>query len=605
RSFYTGDVWVEAVSNAEESGYVPGIFKISRDSADSATTFDLQVDYAVSGTAEVGKNYQEMSGTVTIPAGMESVEVEVVPVVDVQSREVTTIVLAILPTAYYTNHLASASLDIEKIQLPEGKNVWIAPEDGKASDASNWSLGRIPTETDTILLDWYSTAAMTWDADTSEELPDTVANWIQTEEYDNTVTFNTYKTGSFKAFTVTGDATLSGGSWKHRRDAGSRQNSPAGLFLVVEGDLVTEENFTFDGLGAGYGNQRGPSGTTHAFVGVSHGGQGGYSSEGPCYGSYLYPDDLGSTSTSTSTGNPGGGGLFNIVVNGTFTHDGTITVKGASAHSYCSHAGGSVYISAGSLLGTGIIDADCGVQAGKRPTGGGGRIAIYTDAESYSEFTNSFKGTITAASGMTTGPQTNAGEMQAFGANGTIYIASLDEDGERTMRLYNRGLAQTSRVDDYYKAAVIRSGETWELDKLILEQTGRVAVSSDGVLSLPSSDSIISDGHANNMVCLDGGSIEFTADGAENLLVADGFSIGVKSDTTLVQGIDINETWNLMFIADDMILAVDRLFNEKRCIPAGEYIVEEINDWADAAVATGEGTVIVLRDQAGTVLRIR
>jgi hypothetical protein len=107
------------------------------------------------------------------------------------------------------------------------------------------------------------------------------------------------------------------------------------------------------------------------------------------------------------------------------------------------------------------------------------------------------------------------------------------------------------------------------------------------------------------MVCLDGGSIEFTADGAENLLVADGFSIGVKSDTTLVQGIDINETWNLMFIADDMILAVDRLFNEKRCIPAGEYIVEEINDWADAAVATGEGTVIVLRDQAGTVLRIR
>ena len=74
RSFYTGDVWVEAVSNAEESGYVPGIFKISRDSADSATTFDLQVDYAVSGTAGRQK-FPEMSGTVTIPAGMESVEV--------------------------------------------------------------------------------------------------------------------------------------------------------------------------------------------------------------------------------------------------------------------------------------------------------------------------------------------------------------------------------------------------------------------------------------------------------------------------------------------------------------------------------------------------
>ena len=57
-------------------------------------------------------------------------------------------------------------------------NAWIAADAGNASVAENWSLGRIPAATDDILVDGdLSIAALTWDVDGANGLPDTVASW--------------------------------------------------------------------------------------------------------------------------------------------------------------------------------------------------------------------------------------------------------------------------------------------------------------------------------------------------------------------------------------------------------------------------------------------
>ena len=63
--FYNGDLSVARVSDANENGLVPGIFRISR----ADTAHDLTVTYTVDGTATPGQTFETLSGTATIPAG--------------------------------------------------------------------------------------------------------------------------------------------------------------------------------------------------------------------------------------------------------------------------------------------------------------------------------------------------------------------------------------------------------------------------------------------------------------------------------------------------------------------------------------------------------
>jgi acetyl esterase/lipase len=64
--------------NASEAGPDPGRFTITRNSQGG----DLMVTYTVSGTATAGDDYVALPGSVTIPAGQASAQVEVIPIDD-------------------------------------------------------------------------------------------------------------------------------------------------------------------------------------------------------------------------------------------------------------------------------------------------------------------------------------------------------------------------------------------------------------------------------------------------------------------------------------------------------------------------------------------
>lgn len=188
------------------------------------------------------------------------------------------------------------------------------------------------------------------------------------------------------------------------------------LNLTVAGHLSSDY--------LGYNSEEGPGnppGTTRG--GGSYGGYGGQNSSSPYgspYGDVYEPIYLGSGGDTTSPGYGGrGGGIIRLVVSNTLVISGSITANGENGKGNDNirgggGAGGSIWITAGSITGTGTITASGGtgtVRFGTiNPTGGGsgGRIAIYA-TQAYS-----FSGSIEAKGG--TGPLANGGP-------GTIYLS--------------------------------------------------------------------------------------------------------------------------------------------------------------------------------------
>jgi hypothetical protein len=121
--------------------------------------------------------------------------------------------------------------------------------------------------------------------------------------------------------------------------------------------------------------------------GGSYGGAGGVwdgSGSNPTYGSVTNPVQLGSGGSGDGGGTPGGngGGRVTLVISGLLTVDGAVRVDGAtgSGNVAGSGSGGSIKISAGTLAGSGTLEADGG---GSQAGGGGGRIAVYAATLSY------------------------------------------------------------------------------------------------------------------------------------------------------------------------------------------------------------------------------
>ncbi len=127
---------------------------------------------------------------------------------------------------------------------------------------------------------------------------------------------------------------------------------------------------------------------SYAAGGAGYGGAGGAGtgtvSGGQPYGSARRPTHLGSsggegTSGYASTRGGNGGGALRLVVPGVFLLDGLVSAKGEDGSGdYCSGgAGGSIWIDAGELTGTGSLSADGGAAGTGAGGGGAGRIAVY------------------------------------------------------------------------------------------------------------------------------------------------------------------------------------------------------------------------------------
>ena len=284
-----------------------------------------------------------------------------------------------------------------------------------ASDAANWAGGRPGTD-DTVVLDSTTNKNMIWDAG-SNGLPDTVAAWRQTAGYAGTVTIQTvYGATGFTNFTISGDATISGGTLTHKANTtyeGYR------LAMTVNGNLTIGTNASIGTLGLGYIAGYGPGSSGGA---ATHGGVG-YGGSYNVYGSIFAPVNLG------SGGNNAGGGAIRLIVGGTLTHYGTITASTPTGSS--TGAGGSIYITAGAIAGspTGVIKANGTPDGSSYSGGGGGRVSV-----------------ILTNAGATF--STYSGGMQAYGgwvgsrsgAAGTVYKETAAQGtGHGTLIIDNAG----------------------------------------------------------------------------------------------------------------------------------------------------------------------
>jgi len=199
------------------------------------------------------------------------------------------------------------------------------------------------------------------------------------------------------------------------------------LHLTVLGNMTVYPNGMIEVTGKGYGRNAGPGAGTMSGCGGG-GGYGGFGSDGYCYGDF-YPGGsrYGSISEPNALGSGGGGdennagsggGIIRLTVGGVLTVGGTIRSNGTNGgiHAEGGGSGGSIWLTVGTLAGSGIISANggngntycdygrCGYGGG----GAGGRIALYC-------YSNFFEGTISV----------DGGTGYESGEEGTIFVDKL------------------------------------------------------------------------------------------------------------------------------------------------------------------------------------
>jgi RHS repeat-associated protein len=269
----------------------------------------------------------------------------------------------------------------------------------------------------------------------------------------------------------------------------------AGFHVTVIGGLTVESGSWISAGGKGYAAESGPGYGYHGSsysgaTGAGHGGLGGISradgvAAGSSYGSVSEPSDFGSGGGNVGPGGTGGygGGSIRLTVGGAFLLDGILSASGWNGgyRSYqCQSggggAGGSIWVTSGSIAGSGAIAANGGNEGNlgcnKSGGGGGGRIAIYYDS-------NTFTGTI----------QARGGQGYQYGGAGTIYLKPSVIDGD--LYIDNGGnagaytlLPDTLLVPDLALLSVNSGGY---LDGAKTLNAELFHVGPDGVVSIPAS----------------------------------------------------------------------------------------------------------------------
>ena len=408
-TFYTGDLSVAKVQDGDEDGLVPGVFRISRAANDALA---LPVSFTLGGTAVEGRSYRTMPRTATIPAGAAYVDVEILPLIDPVLETAATVSLALAPGLYGISGTdGSATLSIENLTLDASKNTWIASNAGLASDGANWSFGHAPLATEHVLFDGrFSNADCEWDETATHE----VAAWTQNNGYAGKVALRTVfpGKGAFTNLVVSGALTVDAGSLTHPQSRimggfhkedwdwlGDLKANETYRIRVSAGSLHVGANGFIDARGMGYYVTNNGS----RVVGCSHGGRMNAGSP-PCYGDPREPIHIGMPHhQSDNRWNGKGGGAIYLDVAGVAVVDGTIRADawdgslftGPSDYGGAMGAGGSVFLRADTLTGTGRITAmgtgarEEGIgfdDTGYRITtdgnfkGTGGRVAIATRA---------------------------------------------------------------------------------------------------------------------------------------------------------------------------------------------------------------------------------
>ena len=207
---------------------------------------------------------------------------------------------------------------------------------------------------------------------------------------------------------------------------GPQATQTYGINLLVKDDMTVEQGGTVHANGKGFTTGNGPgagSGSGGGMKMPSHGGIGLRQAVTTCYGSIFRPRTYGSPHSAAggATGCHGGGQVA-ITVEGNLKVDGSIASTGGSNSG---GSGGSVWLTAGSLVGGGTVSANA--EGSGNGGASGGRVAIYqTVATSLG-----FGGSVTVNS---TGSSNGNGTRYYQHANkedggGTIYFSAGGSNG--------------------------------------------------------------------------------------------------------------------------------------------------------------------------------
>lgn len=507
-----GEVWLTLGADAFEEGLVSGSAVVHRPA--SATQTPLTVSYTVSGSAVAGVNYvaNSLSGSVTIPAGQDSVAIPIVPLVEAVNISDTTVVLTLTSGAYYIGGSNSTTVTVQNYDYPADKNCWIATTAGNASVAANWSQNRVPSASDAILLDLFSSANMTWDVNGVNGLSDTVASWTQTTNYTGVVTFPinfTNVVGAvFTNFTVTGDVVLVNGMWTHTAHTNTTTAMKKDYYrlkVTVGGNLTVASAASISATGRG-------SFDSYNGSGGAYGGANNYGAS-TVYGNPYEPENVGS-SAKADDGKMGyaGGALWlevagNAVVAGTISANGQ-SVNGQWADVY-SGSGGSIYLKASSLSGAGSIYANGTGSGGSKSKNcsSGGRISILLTGSEMSFPVSKIKATGESEYGNVAGAGTLVVRTPAT-PNGTLYV--VNATSLYGQYAYRPMLSQLTPIP---------SNQVWTFDAVVTGDNGILSIPTGTTLNLARGFESVSSSSTEreNGILIDGGNLTYPPQGTHTI----------------------------------------------------------------------------------------
>lgn len=254
------------------------------------------------------------------------------------------------------------------------------------------------------------------------------------------------------------------------------------LTVQAGGAILVSSNGILHDLGPGVGQR-----VYYSFAsGSGHGGRGGFSGEGfgllaggTTYGSAMQPVRCGSGGVGMSGVGDNtrtewesqGGGAAKLTVSGTLRVDGAILAEGSSArYIYCSGgSGGSIWITAHDLAGSGVISARGGSYLNGSNVGGsgGGRIALYLT-------NNAFAGTVRADGGA------SGAAVADRGGAGTIFVKGPSQT-------YGELRVDGSNVATFAASALISTTNdtgTYTFDQLTLLAKGRLEIPAGQTLQI-------------------------------------------------------------------------------------------------------------------------
>ena len=261
---------------------------------------------------------------------------------------------------------------------------------------------------------------------------------------------------------------------------------------VGEGVAITAGSVTIPATaklsadGTGYRNAVGP-GISSTLVptsvearraGASHGGLGtdGGTNQPimPVYGSSLEPTTPGQGAGGAATDLVAGGGAIRLVVDGTLTLDGLISANGVSIGSARGGAtGGSLWVTTGTLAGTGRFSADAVAGTGTYlGISGGGRIAVYYAAD------GGFGGFLTSS--------VNAGAPA--GQPGTLMFVDTSVAGGGAMRVSQRMTLDDGPVFSAGSITVDNGATLIVAPRVALDIEGTLTVTGNATIQLASAD---------------------------------------------------------------------------------------------------------------------